>query len=476
MLPFANNPEIEALLAQYSLPDEERKRMMLGNALLGLGMGIAGARRGNELGGAAFGLAQGTQQGAQQVSDARANQYAGLKTRMGLQEYIDKEKARKQEADDQAEVEKIFAGGPQLQNMGPGGPTPQNAAAVAPMGQVEKYRKAAEMYAGRGKVEDAAKLNAIADKLEEEYSTSPQTVRGADGKLQLAQFGKRGGIKVADGMTPAEKLHFASTGGMAGVGMDPYSGAQVSRGLPVTMDPAQADASKRGWAQYQLSKAAADRAAKEGSSGGKPQMVNGQWVFPPDAQNPTGRAVTPEGIATGSGKALTESQAKATAFVNQMQNATSTINDLESKGFDGKTTQQQAQIVAAGSEGVPFVPGSAALPRFVAGKEAQQYYQAELQWTEGALRFMTGANAPKEEVIRNAATYFPRPGDRDDVIKRKKEARQNMEESIRLAAGAGSEKVPQKNSGPEKTIVRTGTNKKTGKRVILYSDGTQVEQ
>ena len=27
-----------------------------------------------------------------------------------------------------------------------------------------------------------------------------------------------------------------------------------------------------------------------------------------------------------------------------------------------------------------------------------------------------------------------------------------------------------------KTIVRTGTNKKTGKRVILYSDGTQVEQ
>ncbi len=115
MLPFANNPEIEALLAQYALPDEERKRLLLGNVWLGIGGGLMSGKRGNEIGAAGSGAVVGAQMGQQAVNDARANQFAGLKTRMGLQEYIDKEKARKQESDDQAEVGKIFAGGPQLQ-------------------------------------------------------------------------------------------------------------------------------------------------------------------------------------------------------------------------------------------------------------------------------------------------------------------------------------------------------------------------
>jgi hypothetical protein len=36
-----------------------------------------------------------------------------------------------------------------------------------------------------------------------------------------------------------EKLHFADTGNTAGVGMDPYSGAQVTPGLPKTMTPGE---------------------------------------------------------------------------------------------------------------------------------------------------------------------------------------------------------------------------------------------
>jgi hypothetical protein len=79
----------------------------------------------------------------------------------------------------------------------------------------------------------------------------------------------------------------------------------------------------------------------------------------------------------------------------------------------------------------------------IAGENAQKYQQAELQWTEGALRFMTGANAPKEEVIRNAATYFPRPGDSAEVIAQKEASRRNMEESVRLAAGTGNKQLPE---------------------------------
>lgn len=134
--------------------------------------------------------------------------------------------------------------------------------------------------------------------MDEEYSTTPQVVRGPGGKLQLAQFGKRGGTKVADGLTPAEKLHFGSTGGQTNVGFDPYSGEAVSAGMPATMDPAQLDASKRGWASQGLEREKFNyQRSKDALGGGvKPQLVDGQWVYPPDAQNPAGRSIAAGGF------------------------------------------------------------------------------------------------------------------------------------------------------------------------------------
>jgi len=65
-----------------------------------------------------------------------------------------------------------------------------------------------------------------------------------------------------------------------------------------------------------------------------------------------------------------------------------------------------------------------------------------LEWTEAALRFLTGAAAPKDEVIRTTATYFPRPGDSPEVIEQKRAARMDMEQSVRMAAGHGTDKLP----------------------------------
>jgi hypothetical protein len=187
-------------------------------------------------------------------------------------------------------------------------------------------------------------------------------------------------------------------------------------------------------------------------SGPKWEGTAGGFVFPPSAENPTGKVVQPAGMPAKEAKPLTESQAKATAFVNQMQGANQTLDELGGKGFTGKSKGQQASIVMAGAEGMPFVPGSAAIPRFMAGAEAQKYQQAELQWTEAALRFMTGANAPENEIRRNAATYFPRPGDADAVVEQKARARANMEESIRMAAGTtGQKALDQKPVSTQKT-------------------------
>ena len=373
---------VDDLLAQYTLPDEERKRLMMGNALLGLGMGLASSRRGNELSGLTQGLFAGTQAGAQQYGDAQKSQFDRLALREKLQGVLDKQEAAKQAQADQQQVGAIFSDNPRLQNMGPGGPTPQNAAAVAPPDQITKYRQAAAFYASKGNVEHAAKLSAIADKMEAEYSTSPQTVRGPDGKLQLVQFSNKGGAKVAEGMTPAEKLHFANTGGMAGVGLDQYSGAQVSPGLPVTMDPAQADASKRGWAQFGLAQNADRRAAEAAQNAAAPAWTNdldrGLQIDPRSGQT---RPITANGAPVGAKGASKQA--------DQSKIALTIIN--EAKDLIDKST---GSYIGAGVDQAARVFGSA-----TPGAEAN----AQLQALEGALMLnqprMEGPQSDKDTAL-----------------------------------------------------------------------------
>ncbi len=239
--------------AQYALPEEERRRLLLSNLMMGLGAGLLDSLGKNVWPAISTGLLGGMQMGQQAIGSAQRGMVDSYK----LKREIDADKEKKALADAAAGRQKemedalagIFSGSPNLSQMGPGGPTPENLARVSPPDRIAQYRKAADFYMAKNDVAKAKEASAMADKLEEEYSQTPQTVRDAAGNLRLAQFGKRGGVKVAEGMTPAEKLHFANTGGMAGVGLDPYSGAQVSQGLPTTVTPdaqLSADTARRG--------------------------------------------------------------------------------------------------------------------------------------------------------------------------------------------------------------------------------------
>jgi hypothetical protein len=63
------------------------------------------------------------------------------------------------------------------------------------------------------------------------------------------------------------------------------------------MTPGEAASNQLGWANYGLAKNADTRAAANASGVQKPQFdsTTGQFVYPPDEANPTGRAVRPEG-------------------------------------------------------------------------------------------------------------------------------------------------------------------------------------
>ena len=108
------------------------------------------------------------------------------------------------------------------------------------------------MYAARGDTEGAKRLADIADKMEGEYSTSPQIGMGPNG-AQFAQFSNKGGYRAAEGLAPPPDTQMLNLGGRYHA-VDKRTTAPGAT-FDVTMDPAQKDASARGWAGLNQQKA-----------------------------------------------------------------------------------------------------------------------------------------------------------------------------------------------------------------------------
>lgn len=297
-----------AAMGQQFAPTEGERSAANNQALVALGLSLLGTRKGEEwdrLGAGGFNALNARGASLEGASKAKRAQMADGLSAMEL---MGKLRAQQQSVADQRNLGGIFGSGGAAGGA-PAGALPEGAAgppAAAPAlpPAVAQYRQAAAYYASRGNVDAAKKYAEIADKMEEEYSTTPQVVRGADGKLQLAQFSKRGNTKVTEGMTPAEKLQFVNAGG-AIIPSDPYTGAQAGGAIPVTMDAAQI-------ASNEVARGNLDVNRKQlGISGGNlalarqrfdmeksaPQFdaSTGQFVYKPSADKPTGSAVKPEG-------------------------------------------------------------------------------------------------------------------------------------------------------------------------------------
>ena len=439
--------------AQFALPEEERRRLLLSNLMMGLGAGLLDSRGKNVWPAISTGLLGGMQMGQQAIGQAQRGMVDSYKLKREIDADKEKKALAAAAAGKQAEYESalsgIFSGAPDLSQMGAGGPTPENAARVAPPDRIAQYRKAADFYMARNDVAKAKEAAAIADKMEEEYSTTPQTVRGADGKLQLVQFGKRGNAKVAEGMTPAEKLHFASTGSMAGVGLDPYSGSQVSAGLPMTMTPGEEDASKRGWANYRLSADVAKRAV-DAAANPKPQLVDGQWVYPPDAGNPGGRAVPVAGMKPKEAPVPVEYKKLQTGIANLNSGITEYINALDNFSF-----ADLANPSARAAMGTKY---------------NNMMLQAKEAYQLGVL------NGPDymilQQVVTNPLTLVGAVTPNSAMKGQAEELRRIMKQASRNAAMVHGVQPQNEGMGAAKTVVRTGTSKSTGRKFVQYSDGT----
>lgn len=472
--------DLQGLLGQFQPTDEDKRRAMT-QALATAGFGILGARNVSGL----QALGQGGLMGMQayngalddvskQHRSALQDALGAMQVKEGIQKFADQDKMRADAADIARQFQTPPAGvspktsaqfGPDAVNSGMDATLGTAPPLTGGRAMAAKLQQISDVWMAKGNMDMAQKYSDAARKALPK-SAGISTMTTPDGKRVQVQRYEDGSYEVLHDVGPdKEKLNFQNTGGSI-VGLDPFTGQPASAGIATSMTPGEQASNAVALANLALAR---NRDAREAANapGNKPtwDSTSGQFVFAPTADNPTGRAVSPEGFSKQP-KPLSESQAKAAAFVNQMEGANRELADLAKSGFTGAGTGQTQRVAMAGTEGIPYIPGTAMVPRMFAGKDAQRYQQAEMTWTEAALRFMTGANAPEAEVKRNAETFFPRPGDDAAKIEQKARARETMENSIRLASGNAQTSKPA-GSQPAKALSQADIEAEMRRRGLL---------
>lgn len=124
------------------------------------------------------------------------------------------------------------------------------------------------------------------------------------------------------------------------------------------------------------------------------------------------------------GKPQNATQLKVEGYLSRMENASKLITEVpyDSSGIQGFTDKMLTKSDATNA---------------MASSEGQQYKTLAAEWIRAKLRKESGAVIGVEEMAEEFRTYFPQPGDKEDVIKYKAKLRKHAEESLRLEAGKG---------------------------------------
>lgn len=97
-------------------------------------------------------------------------------------------------------------------------------------------------------------------------------------------------------------------------------------------------------------------------------------------------------------------------------------------------------------------------------KYAKAAHAAQDSWIESFLRDASGAAIPDSERDSYRRIFFPAPGDTDQVVKNKKQLREQKMQNALLASG--------KQQSQPRTIIKRQVNQRTGDVRVVYSDGT----
>ena len=200
--------------------------------------------------------------------------------------------------------------------------------------------------------------------------------------------------------------------------------------------------------QAQANKANAEATRKEA---GAPAPSG--YIYKPDGT----LTFIPGGPADPANKPLTEVQGKAGLFASRMQDAEPIIEKLGGTVGTNLNERTKASIPIAGN--------------YLVSPDYQSLEQAERNFVNATLRQESGASISASEFENAVKQYFPRPGDKPDVIAQKAQNRATAIEQMGQAAGAAYKKSQLTHSSdmPGKLIGTSG-----GKKVYELPDGSHV--
>jgi len=329
---------------------------------------------------------------------------------------------------------------------GQAGPTLERAEMMAAMPEMtpnqikaSQYQNAADILAASGRVADAEKYQAMAEKLNprEEVTGQPFEVTDASGKPLLVQQMKSGKLQTLQGFGPKREVVLQNLGGQT-VAVD-KSALRGGETFQQTMTPGETASNiiaqgQLGVARGQLGVAQGGLALRgqEFARGAfdRVETADGMMYVP---KVPGGAAMPVMGPSgqplKGAGSAPTEGQSNAASYAQRMELAQSIINSLPAGSQPGAGTRTL--------EAVPFIGG--ALARGAQPAATQQYDQAAQDWIRAKLRKESGAAIGADEMKQEFATYFPQVNDTPEKIAQKAEARRVATLGMQKSAGKAYE-------------------------------------
>ncbi len=266
---------------------------------------------------------------------------------------------------------------------------------------------------------------------------------GADGKEYEYQIDKYGN-KIGDGFGQYKAPIMQDIGGNVAA-LDPYTLKPVLN-IPKTMTFGDKNAA----ATLALSRERLNFDKAGGAEGAKPQLVDGQWVYKPDAKNPQGRVVPVQGMAD---KPMNDSQSKANLFGQRMLEAEKVIQSVSDKadrpGLIKRTAEATVGVIPGWLGGDQLVDIAGAATNWTQSAAQQQVEQAQDNFLNAVLRRESGAVIGADEKRNARKQYFPEVGDSEERIAQKAANRKTAIEGV-LA------EVP-RNSRPKQSGGATGS-------------------
>jgi hypothetical protein len=242
------------------MPDEERRKIMLANLLLGIGAGLGGARRGNEIGGLAQGAMAGAQMGRQSVEDAQQGKYRQAQINGLQQQLSDKQRVADARVRMSGDIESILNN--PTGRMADRSPTVSNASQVPQ--KWELYEQASQRAMNYGDEKTAEYYAKLANDHRPKWSQTPQQGTDAQGNPYMYVLDQNGNERRLSAGAKPDWMSVDTGGGVQMVNRNqlPVGGVTYNK----TLSPEGRQSGEQWAKDYQLRVNADRRAAAQSQS------------------------------------------------------------------------------------------------------------------------------------------------------------------------------------------------------------------